>query len=505
MTSQERRELAFRIGGVALCTMAVAQAPLAIRMLGSVIRAAHGDTGILAVLLVARATVLMPAFGMWLLFFPRAACRVLLGSRAGGDYPRAEDTVQIGTALLAICFLSAVGSFVLLGFVEFDVLASVLSIVAIAVTIALYLLGRWGRPRALIARRMDTGRGAPSWSLDLVAMGIGMIGLYRCALSPYQVAGSAVGLVRSAGESYGADYPIRLVHLTSLVQSTCGGVLAVALVLWSGRLAGWLVRGRRPDEEPAGPTLEARPGTWFEVSLLVAVAYLFSRYLVHLVPSHLFLWAGTVALRAFVHLLVLPAAVAIAVFYVAALLAPKLARRLYADEPGPAKRETEPARLIFEVGLAVLAVNFMLMYLSAGAGDILTRLSVSEKWAILRGHPASLVAGIASIGLLCLRSDIAALALRGDVEGGVLTRPRRAAALYPWLVLLGVWFLFIDVKLALGWSAASAFGVGFPFCPPVLAFRGPLLIFAARWLSEKLSFGPLIPRIWRRPRDPSTY
>ncbi len=261
------------------------------------------------------------------------------------------------------------------------------------------------------------------------------------------------------------------------------------------------MRGRRPDEEPAGWTLGARPGTWFEVSLLVGVAYLFSRYLVHLVPSHFFGWGASAAWSALTRLLVAPTAVAIAVFYVAALLAPKIAGRLCAHEPGPAKRETEAARLIFEVCLAVLAVCFVFKYLHYVALDLVRSVSGAEEWTMRPWTLSSLLAGIASIGLLLFRSDIAALAVRGDVQGGVLTRPRRADALYPWLVLLGVWFLFIDVTVALGWAGASAFGIEYPsFVPPVLAVRGPILIFGARWLSEKLSFGRVIPRIWRGPR-----
>jgi len=336
-------------------------------------------------------------------------------------------------------------------------------------------LARFGRRAAATAE----GR--------LIAVGFLLLGVYFCL----ETFTGALEIVGSASVLAGM-VPAELTGRT--LTLFCLGIaaelaLAMALIVWAGRLAAWLSRRHNAAHRPGAAALAVGPAdviamTAFGLAAWGAVSR--AADLAALGPRE---WQGVGAFGSLLWAVFAPAAVGLGLLWAAARAGRLAGRWLYPPVwPGWDKSDRV---LATEVLLGLIGLHLVVRY-----GFTFSWAAFGKVWQL---GPLG-----AAIALLLLRADLAKLlwGRDGSDPGG----DRRAAALRPWLVLLGVSGLLrhlprLGERIARAAVSRDVYReAGGPYAARVARALGPyalsalvglLLVLAARPLSRLLSRGPM--------------
>jgi hypothetical protein len=494
---QERAELAVRV--VALVVLVYAAAELV--MLGYPLLLwlgpAQSHSGGALVLTSVASLVLPALIGAALMAWPTAMARLLVPRPSEGEDAALGELMRLGmfaVAVRALLGLLTYGVNAVPGRPLYLVCAGANGLLAVVFLV---------RPRPLTAWLMAGTRAREGWSLaGALGMGLALVALYKLARHAEMLV-SLPGTI--AATSQARDWSGAQSHAW-LVQGFVGDGLGLAL--WGlmlgccGPVGRWLAAGA---PEGARPVLRALGrGNWTELTLQASVLFV---VLTILIP-----WGiGAFRLQSSgsAWLPVVVPVIAVGLLVAAARLGAALARAFYPAlserfdlEPEDAvylQSQEEPSDrhsllVAVEVAITVIAIDYIASYwwMPYGTG-----------WLYKLLRPLLLVAL-----LLVLRGDIARWCVRpiGDEEDA---RPRRQAALYPWLGLLGVvlalgaaWRLATLIAL-LSWTlgrppdvepataSTTDWAMRFGLVTARLAI-GLALVFARRPLSRLLAYGPLL-------------
>ncbi|MFO8008580.1 MAG: hypothetical protein R6V05_12690 [Candidatus Brocadiia bacterium] len=281
-------------------------------------------------------------------------------------------------------------------------------------------------------------------------------------------------------------------------QVTSGGVVVMMIVVCVGFIAEIASRGARRGPSPPGDRVlpaPAGPWVWLTAALLLCVfryVLLAVRALFDLCPIG---WSVPGVVARVVWGVFATGLVGCAVAFIWGPMARWLAARIYSPPAdGGARRAS--GRLILEAGITLL----VLWHVVSRAFSI--HLAQSPygvvKWFFWSQWRHWLAPALTLI-LLAFRGDIARIWMPGPAPEGPPTGQHRAAALHPWLVLLGVWTLFRSVPTAAIASLQLATGIPLllePIRPMVLVrvALGIILVALTGPLSRLLSFGPILLR-----------
>ncbi len=491
MTTGERATLAFRILGIycfvitlhfigllaqsLLARIGLMDAPLPFRWTTAIFTGSWIGLGILLLL-----------FAGWL---SRLATRALEGS---------EDLHTEATALA--CVLVGVtylfGTAVLVEFLLVDREWGSLPLIAVAAAVGLALvagapgLARWVRNRSL--PYLD----APAAAFATLFVGILVICIRSASFSLVGVLGTfTLSDAFSPGEQ----------RMLLAERVTNGGLVLMLVVVCVGFLAEIASRGaRRGPAPPGGRVLPTPPGAWVCLTAAILLGAFYHlppaiRALVELWPVG---WSVPGAVARVVWGIVATGLAGCAVAFVWGPIARWLAARVYRPDPDEGA-ERASARLILEVGITLLVLWHLI---SRTFGVYSVRLASEDwEWSFWLGWHYWLAPALTLI-LLAFRGDIARIWMRPGGPEELQAGRRRAAALYPWLVLLGVWTLFRSVPSAAVSTIQRATGIQLVLGSerPMLLVQvalGAVLVVLAGPLSRLLSFGPILLRKRPEPAD----
>ena len=479
MTAERRAEVAFRIVGIALLALCLPAACLWSRMVWRMATSGASARDYPVPVLVVLAWSLGP-----LLLVVRAGglSRLLLRSHERSYSDTAQQIVHIGICLVALVLpvqllLGVIGNLLLGKWVVFAVLA-----VGCA-SIVLVLVCSWPVTRLLYSF-VDSAAGR-SQNTAAVAGGILLVGAFTLLAALARFSATLAGAWAS-----GAGPRLRYQG----ASAACG----VMLVLLAGRLALGMWR-RWPVPDQTLQREEAPPRIWYEIALFLAAVHL-------LIPGITSLLWGS---GQWVTLALVVSAVPLARY-----LVPWLASVL--DGRGFTGPEENDSRglLWLETGITVLALHVAIRNVA-----LFVELAMSSRsslpWGaigarvVFNGAPAqhkALLALLVAVILIFLRGDVAWL-LRCRIGARLqLKWQSRAAALCPWIFLLGVWHLAYFLPALASLLVADSDGrfgpsqlaparmAGLMLAMVLFSFAGPL--------SRRLSHGPILPRIWQLGHEP---
>ena len=496
MTKANRGKLAFKIAGIAwLVRIAPYVVPLWWPWISAGTRHWRGVTGGFKTIAL---SVLEVGFfvgpGICLIAFSRPLSAWLLGTDKEELPPAPKELLHTGAVLVALYFLFAYAHLALLAFVDWRGWIAL----ALAGPLVLLLVGFPRRITRLLQWPLNRWRGVAVGRSGVLAAGFAVLGLFFCAKTIFQTAGSLVFWLESVGPDAEFGEWYRQALLRTLVSGGIGLVLGVALVLAAALLAGWLCRGRGRNVEDSDHGSIA-PTSWVELAMFAGVAYLFGSCLKSLVQSPFFAWKGVHALGALVHFVALPTLVGAGIFFVARLALPPVAAWLWPREPGDPAESTARPLIALETAVTLVALYHVTGYLchliSLQVAFEAEGPAVSTSLRVER-----LLASAAALGIVLFRGDIAWLMLGRKRDYPAVSSGHRRALLLPWLALLGVWHILAYgpagvCYLILPRPVGGSFSSG-----QVGGVVGSIFLFAAGPLSRLLSHGRIIPRIW--PRGP---
>ena len=498
MTRQEKAKLTLRIAGAALIVWILPHLYLSIRQF-----VAMGfrpkDAPVLLWLLVDW-PLLTALMGVVLLLLPGRVARQIFRGEEDRPLSQPEELLQIGIFLIGIVAVPAWVSLMLLALLAPPPQLGFLVSGVIFAAVAFWMLVFPGRLRKALSPRMAVAAESSRTPAPLLALGFLLLGLYFCTSKVSSIVGPVVVVLATRPPDDWAPGAFRHYLLAGIVSNGLALIAAFVLLLWAGPLAS-LLAGRANGQEEAEQTY-AKPGprTYFELALFVGVTYLFFRCLPHLVRSPIFAWQGTAALGALAHFVAAPAIAAALVFFLAGRLLPKIAGLLYPTEPGG----VAAGHAMGEAAITILALYFSTDYLLHY--HLIRQIAIAGSWQpqIYLFELARLLPGLASLGILAFRGDLAHLARRPKREEQVFSRRALARMLRPWLALLGMFLVLSDGPPALYWAGAKLLGLqpgapGVPYLPRLGFVPGFVFILAAGTLSRWLSFGRLVPKIWPPP------
>jgi len=493
MDRAERAELALRLAGVAFIAWGMAQLPQFVKFISALVRHSRAGTG---QSMIATSLIYMSfipgkiVIGACFAGFPGALSRLLLRPDRIPAPSREAELLQIGVVLLASYFLltavCGIGSAMILG-------ASWLFVVALVGAIACYLIAYPTHFRRFLWCRAELLPDAATKPSGLLSAGLTFLAIFYATKVLFPFLHSAVYMFTRHPD---ADIQTPRWFRWDMAWNLFGHGLAllgaIVLLVYAGKVAGWFT-SRRHELRPEGSSLVATGRrTCFELALLIAALFLFAAYLGDI---SWVLRAATVGFPIF----------AVALLVLARIFGPGLAAKLYREQSVEQSDEAVKGRLILEAAITVMALYYAATYLFPHPLFI----SVTDGCWSWGDFAANTVLPTAlSLLLLAFRSDIAWLLYGRRAGERMPTAAERASALYPWLVLLGMMFLLADGPRLVPWIARDVFrldrlfirgGEGFPSMislGPLRAIAGLILLFGAGWLSKKLSYGRLIPRIW---------
>ena len=494
MDRQERAELAVRVVGLVVLVYAATWLVMVGYQLLLWLAPAQSHTGGVLAFTSLAGLVLPALIGAALMAWPTAMARLLVPRPTEGEDAALGELMRLGmfaVAVRAFLGLLTYGVNAVPGRPLYLVCAGADGLLA-----AVFLV----RPRPLTAWLTAGTRAREGWSLaGALGMGLALVALYKLARHAEMLAllpGTIVAISKTPDWSEAQSH-------AWLVQGFVGDGLGLALwglVLgFCGPLGRWLATGA---PESARPVLRALGrGNWIELALQASILFVI---VVILLPWGI--GALPLALSGGPWLPVVVPAIAVGLLLVAAArLGAPLARAFYPAlserfdlEPEDAEflrlREEPSDRhsllIAVEVAMPVIVIDYFASYqwMPYGAGWLYTLL------------PPLLLVAL----LLVLRGDIARWCVRPvGAEGDA--RPRRQAALYPWLSLLGV-VLSLEAARRLVFlgldsaglvpqvepSTASIVDWGTRFGPTTAQLAiGLILVFARRPLARLLAYGPL--------------
>ena len=504
MTKSEKAELAFRIAGLVLIVSGLSYLPTIWLIVRPLVSRSAGSSGTAFSTLALISPYASPfVLGACLMLFPQGVSAWLIRPARALSESTTEEMLHIGLVILGVLCLWSIG-IVLMQLLAIlmapssptaqEGVPAALCSFAVIPPLGLYLIICLRHLRLFLSARAAVRDGTPGTPSATLATGFILIGSYYCIRK-------LVGVLTWAFQAimppvFAAEHP-RIFWpwlIASLIGSGVGLIMSAGLVIFAGKLAGWLAPRAEPSsEEGSSSNALHERRSYMEIALSVSVVYLFARFVVSLVRSPFFGWHGTEVIGALAHLLAVPAAVAVPVFFLTGRHAPRVAERFY---PGEAvHREDGTKHVMLEVCITIVALYFATHYVCHSAGRHVSFDSTSIEWAWHLSFE-HLLAGIVSLLMLVLRSDIAWLLHRYEGVSPTIGSVRRASALRPWLILLGVWFVLADAPGIVTWTGEVLSLGTVPSVPPLRAVPGVFFIFGAGWLSQKLSYGRVIPRIW---------
>jgi len=507
MNLERKGELALRIYGLALIAQALCRVRYFYYAAESIASFDHDVRIGLGLWVQAVCLALPPLFGICLLsFLARPVSRMLFrGTESPGDSGY-HDAIHIGVALAVVWLVQGIFTLpALLALVE-----PVFLVVLLPCAIGVCVIAQPRRLRSFLSGcafgwRNDSADNAKWLGTAFVIMAVVMLMAYSMRF---------IGIVLA----YVSDvsHPIaRQAIRVGIIDEAFGALLAVALMLESGRLAALLT----PRKDEGG---SARSGfsldnatEYFFIAVCLACAYVFFHYVLRLVQSPFHSWRGPAAVGALLYFLAVPTGVAFAIFFVAGRFAPRIAATFSRQPMRPLDANIVVPS--FQIGLTIIALHFAKWHLSlASAGR------VSTLWSWRTDYDSSmrvvcLLAFLWCMLSLVIKGDLAWLLCRTPRSCDARSKTEFAALLRPWLVLLGVWTVMPALPHVIGKlvekitcavtrtvprvdadflvsDANTTWGAGL-----VLVF-GLVLIFGARPLARFLSFGRLLPHVWRTSR-----
>ena len=483
MTKAERGELAFKIAGIVWVLRCL---PVLSALYHLILQEAHthfdagGRLDAAAGLVYQLAVTVVPP--ICLIGFSRRLSRWLLRPRETDFASIFEEALHTGIVLIGLSFALAYAFAVLLVFEGAAVLAPwgagtvvALSMLASAGHLTRFLQ-RWGR-------RSVEGQNA---SAGIVRVGLALMGLYLCLRSVIGGTSALAMVLWPPAENALFGETVRTFQVRQVYTNAAYLAVAIALVLSAPRVAAWLCRGETQLEGDRPSTSGPGARTYVELTLFAGLVYVFVDYFSRRMGPPFSQWQGRDVIRV-VAVTVAMLALGMGVFYVGRLCLVKVAGWLVPGDSASEEANGARALVILEVPITIIAVHRV-------ASDLLSLSSIVAEKALPE-------AAVISLGIILLRSDIAWLMLGRRRPSEAICAERRAAALRPWLILLGVWLVVVHFP-----GAPAGLALRHIFYPtvhlPHLGFvAGLALIFGAGWLSRLLSHGRIIPRIWPEPRS----
>lgn len=507
MTSQDRAKLAFKVAGLVLITHALCCLGWVYSFFELLVYSLRGQGGgSPGYLATAAATQLgIPGAsllgGALLIGFARPISSRLLKPSETGPEPLPQELLRIGLVVLGVYWLFWMVVVLPLALHSSEV-AHLMSFAPVGAIALLFLA--WPRlPASVLYRRVAVPGRHEAGRPAMLALGIAMLCTYFALRSMGGIASTVSLMLTQEAAAVEQIAVIWRWLVDNLLIGSGGLILVVIVAFYAGRLGAWLGGPRGPAEERSLPRVRLSGSVYLTLAIFVSVAYLFVYHLRYLVRSPLFAWRGTEAVGALAHLAVVPTVVAIAAFALAGRYGWRLGAWLWSRESAEQQDGPSGAALIVaEVGITVAALlavtNCFARVATAKLWEVLPSAGVLGAWRI--GH--YLPAGVAAAGMLLFRSDLAWLLCRRSVAPQPVSPLWRASLLRPWIVLLGFWFVLTDGATTLLWIGRVFFLAEPSGGPRLSVAAGLLLIFAAPWLSDKLSYGRLLPRLW--PARPGT-
>jgi hypothetical protein len=515
MTREERLEVAFKIAGIGFIALALSSADAVRSLLGTVWGLVHEGS---LYDLRGRLTIAGFLFAHALATFLAGVVLTRLAQPLSERFrpPEAEAPALGSEQFLpfAVLLLGVTLLLPLLLAVPFALLRpSNVSfgggILIVPVGFAGFILIAGARPLAKLLRRgmrlpqSEAGLGVPG-----LALGVLVVGMHFCVYEPWTILGALTTTVPAVAAPDGALADLRFWRYETLVTSSVRLALGLGLVCYAGRVAMRLSCRSMEAEAEAPPSGGFSADMWLALAVFVAVVYIALRYVTYCIHAPFLTlfhveWLATAETWAY-HL-VLPVGSAVAILCVAGRQAWKVGRRLCPEpfwqrEPGSdATAVGQMARVYSEVAVTVIALFFAIGLLSQAFGRHFVAIAPADGSGVASSFssyaPEHVIAAAAAIVALLLRGEIARLFWRHHGSDAHVPASRRAAALRPWLVLMGLWYVLSTGPDVVYWFGARSGREPCPWAALLKAVPGLVLLLAAPWVARRLSYGPLIPAI----------
>ena len=473
-----RAQLAFRIAGIAF----------------TVVMAADMLSGLFAAPMeYIYWTLLWAVAGVLLICCPQRFCTLLLRPRMAVPGTFQEEVLRIGIAIIGIYALLAAATCVFVGF------PSQLTVViirgAIYAAFAFLAFARLDGCVSALKPRLAVRETMATRSVRLLAVGLMLLGILTL-MSHLGRLSNSIALQLSMPQatlpvSSGLELEspsVWQIVLQASVTSGIGLALAGGLILWPGLLASLFERMKKPAELD-GLVSRASHRTYVFLALHVSILFLAGCCMPQLLRWSSDLWyVSDLDVRMFGMVFAFGPAISIIIGVAAALglwlLVVWVVRKL--SRIGGGKRLPCPPE---DVGAALrtMEVGITIVALYHASGSI---------FSVYSGQRSPIVLSVVWLLVLALRGNIARLICSGTDGRGAPARARRASDLYPWLILLGVFFVARDWPN--GWWLAIGLSSGVRVVTSIRVIPGIVLILGARWFSWWLSYDRLIPKIWPR-------
>jgi hypothetical protein len=323
-------------------------------------------------------------------------------------------------------------------------------------------------------------------SMSIVSVGLVLVGLYQCLHSIIGGISAVTVLLAQRVEYGGALGEIaRWFQMSGVYINAAGLALSCAVLLSAPRVAACLCGGENEVHDDRPPTAGPGARTYVELTLFAGLLYVFVDYFSRRMGPFFSEWRARDVIRV-VGVSVAILALGMGVFYVGRLCLAKVARWLVPQDSENGEDNGTTPLVILEVAITIIAVHRV-------ASDLLSVSSIVAEKALPE-------AAVISLGIILLRSDIAWLMLGRRRPSEAISAERRAAAVRPWLILLGVCLVVTYVAGAVAWLGMRPAYGSLADLPHLGFVAGLALIFAPGWFSRLLSHGRIIPRIWPNPR-----